>query len=61
MSLLSLVFVLLLVGVGLYLLGLAPIDATILKIIRAIVIVVVLLWVLEALGLFRGVALPRLR
>lgn len=51
MSLIGLVLVLVLLGVGLYLLGMIPMDATIKKIIQVVVIVVVILWVVEALGL----------
>lgn len=46
MDLPHLVLYLILVGVGLYLIGLIPMDPTILKIIRVLVIVAVLLYVL---------------
>lgn len=54
MSLLSLVLVLILVGVGLWLLntyGSSVIDAKVLKIINAVVIIVVVIWII---GIFLG-------
>jgi uncharacterized membrane protein len=49
--LISLLVTLILVGVALYLIGLIPMDPTIAKVIRVVVIVVALLWVLSMFGL----------
>lgn len=51
MPLIQLVLILILVGVGLYLLEMIPMDATIKKIIWVVVIVIVILWVIQGLGL----------
>lgn len=51
MSLIGLLLVLVLIGVGLYLIQLIPMDATIRLIIRIVVILVVILWLIQALGL----------
>lgn len=59
MTLLGLVLVLILVGAGLYVVNLLPIDATIKKIIYVVVIVAVGLWILESLGLFETMHLNR--
>lgn len=62
MTLIGLLIVLLLVGVGLYLLNMIPMDGAIKTIIRVVAILVVVLWVVSALGLFNaGPALPRFR
>lgn len=53
-DLISIVIALVLVGVALYIINLIPMDATIRKIIQIVVIVVVCLWVLQALGLWSG-------
>lgn len=47
MPLSQLIIVLIFVGVGLALIGLLPIDATVMQIIRILVIVAVLLYVLK--------------
>lgn len=47
---LTLIVALVIVGFALYIVGLLPIDGTIKQIIRAVVILMVCLWVLEALG-----------
>jgi hypothetical protein len=52
MSLIAIVVTLIIVGVLLYLVGLIPMDGTILTIIRVIVILLVVLWLLDALGIF---------
>lgn len=52
MTLVGLIVILVLVGVGLYLLKFIPMDATIATIIKVIVIVVVILWLLSVFGLF---------
>jgi hypothetical protein len=57
MSIIALVVVLILVGAGLYLVGVLPIDATIKTIIRVVVIVAACLWVLSELGALGGVKL----
>jgi hypothetical protein len=55
----NLIVMLVLLGVGLYLLQLIPMDATIKRIIQVLVIVVAVLWALQMLGLWHG--LPALR
>ncbi len=55
----SLIIVLVFIGVGLYLLELIPMDATIKRIIQVLVILLAVVWVLQALGLLHG--LPVLR
>lgn len=54
---LSLIITLVFLGVGLYLLELIPMDATIKRIIQVLVILLVVLWVLQLLGLFHGLPL----
>ena len=61
MPLVGLIVVLMLVGFGLYLLSLAPIDATIKQIIYALLILIVILWLLSALGLFAAGPVIRFR
>lgn len=51
MNLTDLIVLLVLLGVGLYLLDLIPMDATIKRIIQVVVILVVVLWVVQGLGL----------
>lgn len=51
MSLLSLILYLIVVGLVVYLLDMLPIDARIKRVIQAVVIVVVVIWLLQALGL----------
>lgn len=57
----SILIALIVVGVALYLIGLIPMDARILMAIRAIVLLVLVLWILQAFGLFGPVAAPRAR
>jgi hypothetical protein len=47
MTLPQLIIVLIFVGIGLYLIGLLPMDATVMQIIRVLVVVAVLLYVLK--------------
>jgi hypothetical protein len=47
MPLISILVVLIVLGVGLYLLQLIPMDATVKQIIRVLVILLVVLWVLS--------------
>ncbi len=54
MSLIGLLVVLIIVGVGLYLVRLIPMDATVQKIITALVILAVVLWLVEGFGLLGG-------
>jgi hypothetical protein len=61
MGLIGLVIVLVLVGVALYLLNLIPMDAIIKRIIQVLVIVVVVLWIIQALGLLDAGPTIRLR
>lgn len=61
MSLITLVVTLAVVGLLLWAIGQIPMDATIAKIIRVVVIVVACLWLLQALGLFAGGPAIRLR
>jgi len=49
---LQLIFILVLVGFGLYLLQIAPLDATIKLIIRCLVIFLVIIWVFSFFGAF---------
>jgi hypothetical protein len=58
MTLIELLVILILIGVGLYLVNsLIPMDAKIKTIINVVVIVVVLLWLLEVFGLIGGAPL----
>lgn len=62
MSLIGLVVALILLGVGLYLVNtLIPMDARIKTLLNVLVIVVVVLWILSAFGLFSMGPIPRLR
>ncbi len=51
MPLISLIIYLLIVGALLYLVSLAPIDATIKKIINGVVLLCVVIWLLQIVGL----------
>lgn len=51
MTILSLLVILVVVGLVLYALGTLPIDAKIMNVIRAVVVVLVCVWLLEAVGL----------
>lgn len=57
----SLLVILLIVGVALYLVTLIPMDPTFKQIIRVVVILVAILYVLQALGLWSGFGNLRLR
>lgn len=48
----TIIVILILVGVGLYLLELIPMDATVRTVVRVLVIVFAILYVLSAFGLF---------
>ena len=55
MTIIGLLVVLVLIGIGLYVLNaVVPMDAKIKMIINAVVVILVLLWLLEAFGLFTG-------
>lgn len=51
MSILTIILVLICVGVLLWLVGMIPMDALILRIIRIVCIIAVVLWLLKAFGL----------
>ncbi len=51
MSLIGLIIGLIIIGVTLYLIGLIPMDPKILMAIRAVVLLIVILWVVQAFGL----------
>ena len=55
MPLISIVIVLIVVGVLLWLVGMIPMDALILKVIRVVVIIAVVLWLLRAFGLLSAI------
>ncbi len=61
MTIVGLILVLVLVGVGLYLLNLVPMDGAIKTVIRVLVILVVIIWIIQALGLFSVGPVIRLR
>lgn len=48
MSLISLLIALIIIGAVLYVVGLLPIDATVKRIIQAVAIVVLVVWLLRA-------------
>lgn len=50
----SILVTLVILGVALYCLQLLPMDATIKRIIQVLAVLFALLWVLQALGLWRG-------
>lgn len=54
MSLIAIVVVLLVVGVALYLIGMIPMGTRMHTIIRVVVILFVVIWLLQALGLLPG-------
>lgn len=58
MTIASIIVTLIVVGVVLYLVRLIPMDAAIQKIISALVILAVVLWVCEGLGLFASLGHP---
>lgn len=64
MSLLTLVVTLIVVGVLLYLVGLIPMDPTILRVIQVVVLLAVVLWLLNVFGVLNmaaSVPVPRAR
>jgi uncharacterized protein YhhL (DUF1145 family) len=63
MSVLGFIVLLVLIGVGLYLLNtLVPMDSKIKTIINVVVVLLVVLWVLQVFGLFGSLGtIPRLR
>lgn len=62
MSIISLLMVLIVVGVGLYLVNsVIPMDAKIKTILNVVVVLLVVLWLFEAFGLFTGAPHIRLR
>lgn len=54
----SLIIALIIAGVALYLIGLIPMDGRILMAIRAVVLLVLVLWVLQAFGLIDRTPAP---
>lgn len=52
MSIIGLIITLILVGFALYLVQLIPMDATIKKVITAVVILIAVLWLLQTFGVF---------
>lgn len=60
MSLLSLIILLIFVGVALYLIGLIPMDGVVKRCIQVLVLLVVVLWVLEAVGVLTGLGRIRI-
>lgn len=56
----GLLLVLVVIGVCLYLIQQIPMDPVILTIIRVVVLLIVVLWLIQAFGLMAG-PLPRLR
>jgi len=61
MGLISLIVAIALVGVALYLIGLLPMDPIVRKVLNILVVVFVVLWALQQLGLIGGVLDLRLR
>ena len=61
MSIIGLIVLLVVMGVALYLISLIPMDATSQRIIQVVVILLVVLYVLEAIGVFNGGPVLRLR
>ena len=55
--LISLLVVLVLCGLALWALGQFPIDATIAKIIKVVIVVAAVLYILQAFGLWHGLPL----
>lgn len=51
MPIFDIVVVLVLIGVALYLIDKVPMDATVRQIIRVVIILVVVLWLVQAFGL----------
>jgi len=61
MTLLDIIIMLIFVGVALYLINLIPMDGRIKQIINILIIIVVVLWLLRALGLFAALNGVRIR
>lgn len=61
MSLVSLIVVLVIVGVALYLVSLIPMDATVKKIINILVILFLVIWALQQLGILGSLDVVRIR
>lgn len=61
MTLVGLIVALIVVGLALYVVWLLPIDATVKKIIYAIVLVAVVLWLLDAFFGFGDLHIGRIR
>lgn len=57
MSIIALVVVIVVVGVLLWAVGRLPMDPTVLQVLRAVVVVVLVLWVLQAFGLLGPLAI----
>lgn len=60
MTLIGLLVFLIVVGLILYVVGLLPIDATIKRVIQIVVLLIVILWLLEALGLIANLGAIRI-
>jgi uncharacterized protein YqhQ len=58
MTLIGLLVLLVVIGVALYLVGLIPMDATIRRVIQVVVLLAVVLWLLEALGVLGALNVP---
>ena len=56
MSIISIIVAIALVGLFLWAIGQLPLDATIAKILRVVVIVALVLWLLSAFGLMPNIA-----
>jgi hypothetical protein len=54
MSLISIIVALVLVGLALWVVGQIPMDPTVARILRVVVIVALVLWLLQAFGLLGG-------
>ena len=61
MSIIGLLVVLICFGVGLYLIGLIPMDATVRRIIQVLAILFLVLWLLQNVGLLGPLPDLRLR
>lgn len=57
MSLISIIVAIVIVGVLLWAVGQIPMDPTIARILRVVVVVALVLWLLRAFGLFSGSAI----
>jgi hypothetical protein len=62
MSLITLIVVLVVVGFLLWAIGtFIPMDAKIKLLLQVVVVIIMLLWVLQALGLLTGTSVPHIR